>query len=240
MQDYEKISPSALLVAALRAKYTDLPYAKEIYAAAKNMRKPYYFSKAPSLISRLGRFYPRNMHRGVFFEARYLLVNKLLEDIGDEYAVVEIASGLSSRGLEWSKRDSIYIETDLPDMLRIKKHVIDKILIETRGTQNSHHYFYPLNVMDCEDWERLGQAFFSEKKHNIAVIHEGLANYLSRDEKDVLRDNIKRFLRTYASLGVWITPDFYPYGKRHKTWIVDLVEKCIESRTERKYHYFRC
>ena len=238
MPNYEKISPTAILVAAIRAKYTDMPYARDIYAAVKGTVKTDSYGRLTSHVGRYGRFFPRSTSRIVFLEARYLSVNRVLRDFARDWAIVEVASGLSPRGLEWSKDCRLYIETDLPDMLRIKKKVLDEVLAQSGGFQNGHHKLHPLNAMDYAEWEGLGREFFGGQKMNIAVVHEGLASYLSQAEKDVLRDNIHRFLQTFASQGMWVTPDFYTYGKKQKTWVLNFINSRIESKTGRRYHHF--
>ena len=236
--NYERISPTAILVAAIRAKYTDLPYARDIYAAVRHIAKPYSYDRMTSYIGRFGRFFPRSTSRIVFLEARYLSVNRILRDLASGWAIVEVASGLSPRGLEWLKNCPLYIETDLPDMLRIKKLVLEEVIVKNGYFSDLQHKLRTLNAMDYMDWERLGGEFFSGEKMNIAVVHEGLASYLSQAEKNVLRDNIHRFLTAFASEGIWITPDFYTYGKGQKTWAINLINSRIESRTGRKYHHF--
>jgi uncharacterized membrane protein len=72
IQDYEKISPTAVLVAGIRAKYTDMPYAKEIYKAVRQITKPFFSIRTPSFVSHLARFAPQSTNRVVFFESRYL------------------------------------------------------------------------------------------------------------------------------------------------------------------------
>jgi O-methyltransferase involved in polyketide biosynthesis len=226
------------MVSGLRAKYTNMPYAREIYRAVKQITIPSLNTATGSILSRLARFAPQSMSRVAFIESRYLSVNTLLRNLGDSYAVVEIAAGLSARGLEWAGSKSLYVETDLPDMLSIKQQAFDKVLLETAVAQSRNHHFCPLNALDFRDWERLGQRFFSSGKNNIAVIHEGLGSYLSRAEKERLRDNIKRFFQKYAAKGVWITPDFYPHETARKTWILKLVQLRLELKTKTKMDHF--
>jgi len=174
----------------------------------------------------------------VFLESRYLSVNEIIKSLGGNVDIIEIASGLSARSLEWPPGDYVYIETDLPGMLAKKQYVFNQILSETGKQKNPGHHFYPLNALDYAGWDSLGKKFFSSKKRNIAVIHEGLANYLSREEKERLRDNIAKFFGSFAANGFWITPDFYPYGNRHKTWITKMIDRRIEKKTQRKYSHF--
>jgi O-methyltransferase involved in polyketide biosynthesis len=237
-KDYSKISPTAVMVSALRAKYTDLPYSKELYRAVKLITKPRLFAGMGPILSRLTRFAPHSMVKLASLESRYLSVNGVLQELDDSYAVVEIACGLSARGLEWIGSNKLYIETDLPDMLSIKQQVFGNILIEKGISQAINHHFFPLNALDYDDWDRLGQKFFNAKKSNIAIIHEGLAGYLSIEEKQKLMDNIKRFFHKYSIAGIWITPDFYPYDGDRGTWILKLWKKGLERKTQTKIHYF--
>ena len=62
-EDYEKISPTAVLVALMRATYTDMLYAEEIYSVVRQMTKPHFFRKTPSFFARLAKFAPRTMGR---------------------------------------------------------------------------------------------------------------------------------------------------------------------------------
>jgi len=222
----------------MRARYTDMPYAREIYSAARQMTKPYFFKKTPLIFPRLARFAPSTMGRLAYLEGRYLSLNEAINTLDDSYTVIEIASGLSARGLERMSKPSVYIETDLPDMLATKQKVIQKILAEKSAAPSPNHYFYALNALDPNAWEQLGHTFFDGNKGNIAVIHEGLAQYLAAEEKVKLRDNIARFFDRYAAKGVWITTDFFPYKKIRKTWILKLIDRRIEKKTGRKYHQF--
>lgn len=238
MQSYDRISPTANLVAAIRAKYTDLPYSKDIYEAVKQITKPISYGRLPSYISQFGKFFPHSMSRIVFLEARYLSINSALREVVGNWAIVEVASGLSGRGLEWSKNCRLYVESDLPEMLNIKSKVLNQVGQKRGNFPYEHHKLFPLNAIDYSDWEKLGGEFFAGEKMNIIVVHEGLASYLSQEEKDTLRDNIHRFLVTYASNGLWITPDFYTYGKGQKTPMISFINGRVESKTGRKYHHF--
>ncbi|MHB8084973.1 MAG: class I SAM-dependent methyltransferase [Dehalococcoidia bacterium] len=236
-EDYEKISPTAVLVALMRARYTDMPYAEEIYSSVKQMTRP-RFKKTPSLFRHLIRFSRGTTGRLAYLEARYLSLNETLNTLDDSYTIVEIASGLSPRGLERMSKPSVFIETDLPDMLATKQKVIEKILVEKGLAQRPNHHFYALNALDPDAWDELGRRFFSKDKGNIVVIHEGLAQYLTLEEKVKLRDSIAGFFDRYAAKGLWITTDFYPYKKLRKTWLLKLIDRRIEKKTSRKFHQF--
>jgi O-methyltransferase involved in polyketide biosynthesis len=236
-QDYGKISHTAILVARVRARYTDMPYAAKIYDEIKRGSRPEFFARLTAILRRLSGVAP-NLNRIAFFESRYTSVNAILKSLGNDYAVIEVAAGLSARGLEPFLENSLYIETDLPEMLSTKQSVFQRVLQQSGKVQGGRHHFYPLNALNYNEWEGLGNKFFAGKQAKIAVVHEGLAPYLSREEKDRLRDNIKRFFSAFASKGAWITPDFYPYSSAQKTGIARLMEQRIERRTGRKYSRF--
>ena len=79
-------------------------------------------------------------------------------------------------------------------MLATKRKVVGKVLETSKLEEIPHHHFYALNALDIDAWEAMGSKFFNGSKGNIAVIHEGLGQYLSAEEKARLRDNIARFL----------------------------------------------
>ena len=237
-EDYDKISPTAVLVAYMRARYTDMPYAQEIYAAVRQMTRPASFQRTPSIFSRLARFASRTMGRLAYLECRYLALNEALNTLDDSYTVIEIASGLSARGLERMSGASRFIETDLPDMLATKQKVIQQILAERKLVQSPNYYFYPLNALDSNAWDEVGNKFFNGARGNVAVIHEGLTQYLTAGEKVKLRDNIAGFFERYAAGGMWITTDFYPYKGLKKTWLLKYLDRRIEKKTNRKFHQF--
>ncbi|MGA2367184.1 MAG: hypothetical protein ABSF74_01235 [Dehalococcoidia bacterium] len=237
-EDYEKISPTAVLVAYMRARYTDMPYAGEIYESVRQMTKPHFYKKTPSIFRRLVKFSSGTTGRLAYLEGRYLSLNEALNKLDDSYTIIEIASGLSPRGLERMTKPSVYIETDLPDMLATKQKVIQEILAGKNAAQSPNHHFYALNALDPNAWDELGSRFLSGNKGNVVVIHEGLAQYLTAEEKIKLRDNIAGFFGHYAAKGVWITTDFYPYEKLRKTWMLKLIDRRIEKKTSRKFHQF--
>ncbi len=222
----------------MRARYTNMPYAAEIYSAVRQMTKPYFSKRPPSIFRRLFKFSPGTTGRLAYLEGRYLSLNEAVNKLDDSYTVIEIASGLSARGLERMSRPSVYIETDLPDMLATKQKVVQKILAEKSMAQSPKYHFYALNALDPIAWDELGRRFFGGNNSNIAVIHEGLAQYLTAEEKVKLRDSIAGFFDRYAAKGVWITTDFYAYEKMRKTWMLKFLDRRIEKKTSRKFHQF--
>ena len=237
-QKYEKISPTAIGVASLRAQFTNMPYSNEIYKRIKKIAHVPFFMRIPRPFNRLARFFPRALETVAGLEIRYLSVNDVLKTLDDSWSIIEVASGLSARSLDWSEKYAIYLETDLADMLEIKKGVFAEILQVHRIPTPIPHAFEILNALDYMEWDRLGKTYFPGKRAKIAVINEGLLGYLSLEEKIHLRDNIKAFFETYASEGRWITPDFSTRGRLQASRITRYVRRSLERDTERKFHWF--
>lgn len=235
--NYKKISSTAVMVAYFRAKYTDMPFAKEIYEKTKQLSLILKII-APTL-TWLANFFPGTLERLSSFEGRYLAINEAIKKLGNNFAIIEVASGLSSRGLEWINKNFLYIETDLPEILEKKESIFNNIVKDENIKTNQNHIFLPLNVIDYGKWEEIGKKYFADKNIKIAIIHEGLISYFSKDEQVIFRDNIAKFLQTYSPNGAWITSDFALPRKMSESWIIKLGKKIIERDTKRKLNHFR-
>ncbi len=186
----EKISPTAKMVAYLRT-FSDIPYAKEIsdLSGSEAVFNEIVGDQREQMI----KFAP-------MLEARFKVVSKIIEQHGLKN-VVEVASGVSSRGLSMTEDPSInYLATDLPTILEEKRKIINQII--GTETKRPNLALEPLNILHTGELKRLAGHFIGP----VAVIHEGLLNYLTREEKLEAAKNVHDLLAT--SGGAWITPDF--------------------------------
>jgi O-methyltransferase involved in polyketide biosynthesis len=188
--EHEKISYTAIGVAYAR-NFSDIPYSKEI-----------------SDICDASNLTPENaeIHHKMapYFEARFKSLTNLLEQSGIKN-VLEVASGVGPRDLILTENPEInYIETDLPDMLRQKQGILTKLL-ESKGLKLPRNlHFSELNVLDKESFTKVAAQF---PNGPIAIGHEGLLAYFSREEKHRMGQIIHDILTDRG--GVWITPDIY-------------------------------
>jgi len=248
-ENYIKISPTAILTARIRAESTNLPYAKEIYELVKEVAKEYEDPLQKSFLYRIIEkivkiFNPNMLARMCLLEIRHLAINKVLENYKD-YCVLEIAAGLSTRGLERSKKHSFYVETDLSNMINIKSEIVRKLSnLKNLDFPNNYHII-SLNALNYEDFKKVGEFIRNNTNSEIVIIHEGLLMYLGDEEKKRFRDNIKRFLKEYSPNGVWVTTDF-SFGSRDKlkegkkdNFFVRMAKRRIEKYTGRKFSLFR-
>ena len=186
--NYEKIIPTALAVAKSRA-FSDISFAREISGALEKIGT-----------KKLSHSNDLNLKEvAPTFEARYKLVNKLLLE-SRQKQVLEIASGLSPRGISFASQSSIqYVEMDLPQAISLKKGVLEKIVKKLP----SNLYLEPGNALSLKDLKAATKHF--ESDNEIAIINEGLLRYLNFDEKAIVAKNIRSLLKSFG--GVWITPD---------------------------------
>jgi O-methyltransferase involved in polyketide biosynthesis len=237
IKDYAKISPTALMVAYFRAKYTNMPYSQIIYEKTRKFKNKSLLELISPVLGYLAKFYPGSLERLSSLEGRYLAINEALKKLDSKISIIEIAAGLSARSLEWSGQELIYLETDLPEIIGIKEKIFSEISVSQDLETNQNHHFLSLNAINEKEWEKIGKKYFEKKSERVAIIHEGLISYLTDEEKEKLRNNIRNFLSIYSPNGVWITTDFSTY-KRKETAPVSFAKKLIQKNTQRKFNYF--
>jgi O-methyltransferase involved in polyketide biosynthesis len=187
---HEKISPTASVVAYLRT-FSDIPYSVEIFNALESIREA---QGQPEMSLQLKA--PETAPR---VEARYKLVNKLLEE-NDAEQILELAAGMSPRGIKMAEDPTmLYAEMDLPGIMKEKQAIAEAII------SNSHPNlaFASGSALDLADIEHAVKAFNPEKP--LFVVNEGLLRYLSFAEKAIVANNIHAILKRFG--GAWITPD---------------------------------
>lgn len=184
---FERTNLTAYGVAELRS-YSDIPFSAEILEFIKNSTKPDDQLKYPT-------------ERAPQLEARYKLIDRLIVEAKIEQ-ILELASGLSPRGLSMSQKDHKvdYVEMDLPDMIDVKKTLITKLLNGKNFPSNLR--LIKGNALNIKDIEEAMQ--FLEPKPMI-IAHEGLLRYLNFSEKKIVARNVRDILKRYG--GIWITSD---------------------------------
>jgi O-methyltransferase involved in polyketide biosynthesis len=184
LESFESISPTAIVTAYPRM-FTDIPYEKVIYEwLSKNCNEDVKLDKylAPEI------------------EARYKLINKLLEN-SNITQILELAAGYSSRGLIYSKKGYNYVEMDLENVSKNKINLLNDI----DDIPDDLHIIAG-NALNGEYYKKCDKYFNKDKE--IAVINEGLLRYLTFEEKEYVAKNVYNLLKKHG--GVWITCDVTP------------------------------
>lgn len=226
-----------------------VPYGKEIWQRLREydeevVREGNTFFN--NFIRKVMMSFPGTSGLKAILEGRYVAVNNALEAEGNPH-VMELASGFSPRGLDFTRKDAnqIYIETDLAGLQQIKREIVEgirqnEVLEGLTATPNYH--LIPLNCVNRKEFMRAAKPYAdSARDKPLAIVHGGLFPYLDREEQKMTRDNIAEVLRTYSPDGMWVTPDIVLKGNV-KTFMTNPImwwrRKKIGKKTGRKLSFF--
>lgn len=188
--DFRRVSVTALVPAFARGEYTQIPWAKEMLTVLRDRGA----TLSDSPWSHGTRGYAS------LFEARFRAVTRLVEEKGATQ-VLELAAGLSPRGMELAQRGLVYVEADLAESMTLKREIVTAIL----GSVPEGLHLCGASVIDRTELLACCSPFVSERP--VAVTTEGLLRYLTFEEKTHLAANVHEILRRYG--GWWITPDIH-------------------------------
>jgi O-methyltransferase involved in polyketide biosynthesis len=188
--DFGRVSVTALIPAFGRGEFTDIPWAREMLACLG----------AKGLTPESGPWNDRAAQDfAAFFESRFKAVNRILEEQGTTQ-ILELAAGLSPRGMDFAQRGVTYVEADLPESSALKREIVTAVL----GRVPDRLFFCAASVIDSEQLASCCSAFSNRP---IAVTTEGLLRYLTFEEKAQLAANVRDILSRFG--GIWITTDVH-------------------------------
>jgi O-methyltransferase involved in polyketide biosynthesis len=189
--DFRRVSVTALVTAFARGNHTQIPWAKEMCDVLRGRGAS--LSDGP---------WTEEMARAVapFMDARFRAVDHVLNEKGATQ-VLELAAGLSPRGMEMVRRGVVYVEADLPESSAMKREVVTAIL----GAVPEGLHLCAASVVDRAEMLACCAPF--AERRPVAVTTEGLLRYLTFDEKTQLAANVHQILRRFG--GWWITPDIH-------------------------------
>ena len=188
--DFRRVSPTALIPAFGRGEYSDIPWAKEMVA----------FLRERGLTPESGPWSERAAQNyAAFFESRFKSVNRVLGERGATQ-ILELAAGLSPRGMDFAQRGVVYVEADLAESCEFKREVVKAVC----GAMPANLHLCAASVIDSAEFRRCC-AVFGEGP--VAVATEGLLRYLTFAEKELLCANVRELLEKHG--GFWVTTDIH-------------------------------
>jgi O-methyltransferase involved in polyketide biosynthesis len=196
--DPSLVSVTARVVAYYR-QFSDVPFARDVAARIGADEAMATLAREHGLDLRDLAFY------APLFEARYKAVGAAIARAGARQ-VVELASGFSLRGLAMTRDPAFtYVETDLAGVTGEKARLVADLRRQYGLADHGNHH---LAVADALDADALAAALAPLRRDEpLAVVNEGLIQYISLDELRRLAANVRGVLAGFAG-GVWITPDF--------------------------------
>ena len=143
-------------------------------------------------------------------EVRFKSVSAITRKFGNSQ-ILEIASGLSSRGIEFtSKPKNVYVETDLPEVLTGKRRIVEQIL-KKRNLSRPNLFLNFANALNSEELCRNADLLSKP----LTVVCEGLLSNLSFSGMRDVVSNIWQLLSERG--GVFVTPDFFNSQQRQQS-----------------------
>lgn len=195
---YSRISVTAKIAAYYR-QFSDIPFAAE---AARRIDANGAFER---ILHEHGLSREKLTFYAPMFEARYKSITELIRKSGASQ-VLELASGYSLRGLDLTLTRPIrYVEADLPEVIETKRGLLEELRQQHGLAPGPGHVVTVADALDLEQVRAAAAALDHGK--SLVVLCEGLIQYLSKEEVELLATNIRRLLGEFAG-GCWMTPDF--------------------------------
>ena len=195
--NFEKISLTARLTAYMR-QYSDIPFAKDV---AVRLRAEEAFEK----LLRDNELSPKDLlWYAPILEVRYKSVAETIRK-SRVTQVLELASGFSLRGLAVTQDPQItYVESDLEELTDEKASLVADLRRQYRLAEHGNLHLVTADALDRNQLRSAATSFRRDRP--IAVVNEGLLQYLSATEMATVARNIRDLLMEFD--GLWITPDF--------------------------------
>lgn len=191
---YDGVIPTGWLTAYGRT-FSDIPYCTEMFEELEAMRSK--TDSAPILEEM------KDTKLAPQFESRHKLLNTLVGRTGIKQ-VLEIAAGLSTRGLEFTEDESVtYVELDLPNMMADKRTVLSSLVEKGTIRKRQNLFIEDGSAVDLVNLQNAAKHF--DTTQPIVIINEGLLRYLSFEDKTKYAENVRSLLANYG--GAWITSD---------------------------------
>jgi O-methyltransferase involved in polyketide biosynthesis len=175
--DFRRVSVTALIPAFARGDYTSIPWAKEMLAFLRSHGAT--LSDGPWSEDAARAFAP-------VFEARFRTVSRVVAEKGATQ-VLELAAGLSPRGMDLARQGIVYVETDLGESMTRKREIVTAIL----GAVPENLHFCAASAIDRPQLLECCSPFMTGCP--VAVTTEGLLRYLTFDEKALSPETCMKF-----------------------------------------------
>ncbi|PIE43437.1 MAG: polyketide biosynthesis methyltransferase [Gammaproteobacteria bacterium] len=175
--------------------------------------------------------------------ARHHLIDNLVCDSIEQNGVtqiVEMASGLSGRGLRmlhrYPEQITTYLEADLPPMVAWKNRKLQNYCY-----RDKRHIVAPVNILRSEG--RLSPAGVFKQNidpgQNTLVITEGLVNYFQLDTIEAFWRRLQQLLNNYPA-GIYlfeVWPELAIYREKiHYRGLLKIIEWLTRQQVPLHYH----
>jgi O-methyltransferase involved in polyketide biosynthesis len=196
---FDPVSPTAKIVGYLRGLDESLAFARELCFAAD----------ARNALDRLGiSAADTRAKMAVLFQARYHSINAAMAAC-QPHQILEIASGISPRGLQWSRSSpgTVYIESDLPILMKEKAKILRNLIDRDCGDRGGVLHCCAINALDLDNLRHALAC--TDPGCDLTIVTEGLLLYFAADEMCTFLQNMRAVLTE----------------RPQARWIVDMVSR---------------
>jgi len=134
-------------------------------------------------------------------EYRYKVIDEVINSSSFD-VIVEIGSGFSTRGLNFSKKGVDYLEVDLIDISTIKNKIYNQLLYSKGNDIVKVPMSISGSVLIQKTWQEI-RSYISNRK--ALFINEGLMRYFNKNQKTYVGRQIATVIKKTG--GAWITAD---------------------------------
>ena len=204
--------------------FTDIDYSIDI------------FSKMKALALKNGFSFDFNHFSNAMaieIEARHKALNNALKKhLTKDSLVIEIASGLSPRHIEF--KDYSYAELDFKPIMDVKREIHNML-----GFESLNDSLFDVDITDLNALKTCLKTLLKNKKYDkVIILNEGLFWYITKADIENMTNEFKNLLQNYDWL--WITSDCPPTQKNEAEYrnIISNSAKVKKSKTFADYEEF--
>lgn len=196
---FDAVSPTARVVSYLRSCGTGLSFAEPLTCAAQGRQLLEDLGIADAGV---------RAKLALLFACRYQCINAAVSQRGT-HQVLEIAAGITPRGLDWSRRrpGTVFIESDLPALMRVKAKALRDAILQDCVERRGILHCCGLNALDLDSIQHALE--YTDSRSPLVLVTEGLLLYFNEAELQQFLTNMRTVLTKHP----------------RATWVVDMVSR---------------
>jgi len=171
--------------------FTNIKYSTEIFSYTKELALKHNFSFLPNMF---------NNEMSIEIEARHKATSKVLaKHITSDTLIIEIASGMSPRNLEFENEN--YLEIDFEPIISIKKAIYKAF-----GKEKLTNNLYGIDLTNINELKKFLSNIIKQRHFKqIIIVSEGLFWYLTKEQ---ISNLTQTFIDSFTDIDwIWITAD---------------------------------
>jgi len=168
-----------------------------------------------------------------------LKISKAIDDeidSEDPKQIIDLAGGYSLRGFNLclKRPDVIYIDSDLPAVVKRKREILEEICEKEKITYPKNYLLIPIDVLGDNIWEKISQDISRDER--TLIVAEGLTTYFSAQEFALFLKNEQSLLRSFSQ-AKFFSHEPISSPKGFWTWLLRGVFIKLLVQTKRRRNF---